>query len=54
MPRQRQEQDTRWVCVRDLTNTPFSPEQTPVVIYYSRVAIEMAKIVFQSQKMAPP
>lgn len=32
----------------------FSPGQTPVVIYYAKVGVEVAKLVFQGQKMSPP
>lgn len=28
--------------------------QTPFVVHYSKVGIEVAKIVFRGQKMAPP
>lgn len=28
--------------------------QTPFVVHYSKVGIEIAKIVFRGQKMAPP
>lgn len=29
-------------------------EQVPWVVYYSRVGLELSKIVFHGQKMAPP
>jgi TATA-box binding protein (TBP) (component of TFIID and TFIIIB) len=32
----------------------YFPEQLPGVIYYSKVAAEVAKIVFRGQKMNPP
>jgi len=28
--------------------------QVPFVIYYSRVGLELSKLVFQGQKMQPP
>jgi len=32
----------------------FVERQVPPAIYYSRVALELGKLVFQGQKMAPP
>ncbi|KEZ46012.1 hypothetical protein SAPIO_CDS1418 [Scedosporium apiospermum] len=32
----------------------FLERQTPFVVYYSKVAAEVAKIVFRGQKMSPP
>ncbi|KAF4591996.1 ATP synthase subunit g [Ophiocordyceps camponoti-floridani] len=32
----------------------FAERQTPLVVYYSKVGLEMSKIVFQAQKMTPP
>lgn len=32
----------------------FIERQTPFVVHYSKVGIEVAKIVFRGQKMAPP
>jgi len=32
----------------------FVERQIPLVIYYGRVGLELSKIVFQAQKMAPP
>lgn len=29
-------------------------EQTPTVVFYSKVGAELAKIVFRNQKMTPP
>jgi F-type H+-transporting ATPase subunit g len=28
--------------------------QTPFVVYYSKVGLEVSKLVFQGQKMSPP
>lgn len=30
------------------------PGQVPFVIYYSRVGLELSKLIFQGQKMQPP
>ncbi|KJZ71472.1 hypothetical protein HIM_09111 [Hirsutella minnesotensis 3608] len=32
----------------------FVEKQTPFVVYYSKVGLEMGKLVFQGQKMSPP
>ncbi|CAK7275097.1 ATP synthase subunit G atp20 [Sporothrix epigloea] len=32
----------------------FVERQTPFVVYYSRVGLELGRLVFHSQKMAPP
>jgi len=32
----------------------FIERQTPFVVYYSKVGLEVAKLVFQGQKMSPP
>ncbi|CAK7242608.1 MAG: ATP synthase subunit G atp20 [Sporothrix thermara] len=32
----------------------FVERQTPFVVYYSRVGLELGRLVFRSQKMAPP
>ncbi|OAA46916.1 ATP synthase subunit g [Metarhizium rileyi] len=32
----------------------FVERQTPLVVYYSKVGAEVAKLVFQGQKMSPP
>ncbi|KYK54138.1 hypothetical protein DCS_06095 [Drechmeria coniospora] len=32
----------------------FVERQTPLVLYYSKVGLELTKLVFQSQKMSPP
>lgn len=34
--------------------TPPVPGQTPFVVYYSKVGLEMGKIMFHGQKMSPP
>lgn len=28
--------------------------QTPFVVYYSKVTLEVSKLIFQGQKMSPP
>jgi len=33
---------------------PNSAGQIPFVIYYSRVALELSKMVFRGQNMSPP
>lgn len=33
---------------------PPGAGQTPLVIYYSKVGLELAKLVFKGQNMTPP
>jgi hypothetical protein len=35
-------------------NVPFFPGLVPPTVYYSRVALELSKVVFEARKMSPP